>query len=269
MSHIPQSFLSDVSKRAGLVHMDDIRSFEAWLQDQLDSLPVTKPDAGQVKFQKLLISARYWLLGMAEADPAYFTVLRALELAAEHHDGERNGGDPEFVHQLGIFHYLRTMHKHITNPVTVYSLIFMHDILEDPNQRSKRDGKPIYIEPATIRDEFGEVIFAKVVKMSKELLGQKNPAYSLEAIFDDEDCSLAKGGDRVDNVRSMIGVFKRDRLKRYITETMDHFVPGLKHARRKFPHQEAIYENMKLELVGTLTLISHILDGYVPNDDAT
>lgn len=229
--------------------------------------PAVAPDDGQQslpKFQKLLISARYWLLGMAESNPGYFKVIQAMELAAQHHDGYRNGGDPEFIHQLGIFHYLRTMHKHIANPITVYCLVFLHDALEDPNQASKKAGSPVYIEPSLIRELFGETIFNKVVLMSKELLGHKNENYSLEAIFADEDCSLAKGGDRVDNIRSMIGVFKRPRLERYIRETMDLFVPGLKDARRKFPHQEAIYENMKMEMVGTLTLVSHILGGYVP-----
>jgi len=212
-------------------------------------------------FEKLRLSARYWLLGMAEHDPEYFEVIEAMELGMEHHDGYRNGGDPEFVHQLGIFHYLRTMHKHIRNPITVYMLVFLHDALEDPNQKSKREGKPIYIAPSDIAEKFGEAFLVKLKKMSKEILGIKNPDFSLDAVFDDEDTSIAKGGDRVDNVRSMVGVFKRPRLERYMTETAGEFLPRLKSSRRKFPRQEAIYENIKLELVGQLTLITHILDG--------
>ncbi len=215
-------------------------------------------------FEKLRISARYWLLGMAEHDPEYFKVLEAMELGLDHHDGYRNGGDPEFIHQLGIFHYLRTMHKHIRNPKTVYMLVFLHDALEDPNQKTKA-----YIEPAEVERRFGKVFLSKLRKMSKEVLGVKNPDFSLDAVFDDEDTSVAKGGDRVNNVSSMIGVFKRPRLERYVKETMEEFMPRLKKSRRTFPDQEAIFENIKLELTGTLTLISHILDGYVPNDVAT
>jgi (p)ppGpp synthase/HD superfamily hydrolase len=213
------------------------------------------------RFDKLLISARYWLLGMAEHDPEYFKVIEALELGLEHHDGVRNGGDPEFVHQLGIFHYLRTLHKHIKNPKTVYKLVFLHDALEDPNQKTKA-----FITPQEIEDAFGEVFLLKLKKMSKEILGQKNPEFSLDAVFEDEDTSVAKGGDRVDNVSSMIGVFKRARLERYVKETMEEFLPRLKKARRKFASQEAIYENIKMELVGTITLIGHILEGYVPHE---
>jgi (p)ppGpp synthase/HD superfamily hydrolase len=218
-------------------------------------------DKDLTKFDKLLISARYWLLGMAEHDPDYFKVIEALELGLEHHDGYRNGGDPEFIHQLGIFHYLRTLHKHIKNPKTVYKLVFLHDALEDPNQKTKA-----FITPEDIREQFGEAFLVKLKKMSKEILGQKNPDFSLDAVFDDEDTSVAKGGDRVDNVSSMIGVFKRARLERYVKETMEEFLPRLKKARRKFASQEAIYENIKMELVGTITLIGHILEGYVPHE---
>jgi (p)ppGpp synthase/HD superfamily hydrolase len=212
-------------------------------------------------FDKLKISARYWLLGMAEHDPEYFKVIEAMELASEHHDGYRNGGDPEFIHQLGIFHYLRTMHKHIRNPKTVYMLVFLHDILEDPNQKTK-----VFITPTELEVRFGVPFVAKLKKMSKEILGVKNPDYSLDDIFADEDTSVAKGGDRVNNVISMVGVFKRPRLERYVKETMEEFLPRLKKARRLFPDEEAIFENIKLELDGTITLISRILEGYVPEE---
>lgn len=218
-------------------------------------------DKDLTRFDKLLISARYWLLGMAEHDPEYFKVIEALELGLEHHDGYRNGGDPEFIHQLGIFHYLRTLHKHIKNPKMVYKLVFLHDALEDPNQKTKA-----FITPEDIHDQFGDPFLTKLKKISKEVLGQKNPNFSLDAIFDDEDTSVAKGGDRVDNVTSMIGVFKRARLEKYVKETMEEFLPRLKKARRKFASQEACYESMKLVLVGQLQLIGHILEGYVPHE---
>ena len=214
------------------------------------------------RFQKLVISARYWLLGMAEHDPQYFLVIEAMELCLAHHDGYRNGGDPEATHMLGIFHQIRTLHKHLTNPVTVYILIFCHDMIEDPNQST---GKFITVDELT--RAFGDVISKKILKMSKSVLGQPNPAYSLDEIFDDEDCSVAKGGDRVNNVSTMYGVFKPARLRRYVLETADEFFPRLKTARRKFPRQESVYENIKLELVNQLTLINHLMGATDAVDD--
>lgn len=211
-------------------------------------------------FEKLRLAARYWLLGMAEHDDGYFKVLEAMELALDHHDGYRNGGDPEATHQLEMFHHARTLHKHLKNPRTVYTLIFLHDAIEDPNQKTKE-----FVTPEDIENIFGPFIRAKVEKMSKNILGAPNTAYSLDAIFDDEDCGPAKGFDRVNNVSSMVGVFKRPRLERYVKETADEFLPRIKAARRKFPAQEAVYENIKLKLVNQLTLIQHILAGYEPD----
>ena len=212
------------------------------------------------EFDKLKISARYWLLGMAEHNPEYFKVLTAMEECLEHHDGFRNGGEPEASHQLGIFHSLRTMHKHINNPVVVYILAFLHDILEDPNQSTKK-----FYSPERVEELFGLEIRVKVEKLSKEILGQKNPDYSLDTIFRDEDCSIAKGGDRCNNVSTMYGVFKPERLARYVNETIQEFLPRLKMARLKFPHQEPVYQNMKLELNNQLKLIQSIMD--VKRDD--
>ena len=205
------------------------------------------------KFEKYLISTRYWLLGMSETDSRYFSVLEAMEYGLERHNGTRNGGDPEFVHQLGIFLHIRTLHRHIRNPTMVYSLIFLHDVVEDKN-----------VPLLEIEQIWGPDLARKVDLLSKEVLGVKKLNYSLDPVFADEDCSIVKCGDRVNNVSSMVGVFKKARLERYIKETCDEFLPRIKHARRRFPDQEGIYENAKLELVNQLQLIQHIMDGYQP-----
>jgi (p)ppGpp synthase/HD superfamily hydrolase len=215
------------------------------------------------RFEKLVLSARYWLLGLAENEPKYYKVLEAMELCLSHHDGVRNGGDPEAIHQLGIFHQIRTSHKHLRNPDIVYILIFLHDAVEDENQKTKA-----FISLEEVEATFGPVIRDKVKKLSKNILGQKNEDYSLDVIFDDEDCSVAKGGDRCNNVSTMYGVFKPARLKKYVLETADEFFPRLKSARRKFPHQEAVYEAIKLSLVGQLTLIQHLMEGMEQDEQS-
>ena len=87
----------------------------------------------EVNFEKLRMAARFWLLGMANHDPRYFNVIDALEYCLLKHDGQRDGGDPEAIHQLRIFHGLRTMHNHITSPHIKYSGVFLHDVVEDKN----------------------------------------------------------------------------------------------------------------------------------------
>ena len=218
-------------------------------------------------FEKLLIAARYWLLGMAEHDARYFTPLKALEESLLHHNGLRNGGDPAFIHQLGIFHHIRTLHKHLINPVMVYTLIFLHDYIEDPT-KDPETGVKTYKSPTEVEAMFGAVVCAKVLRLSKEIMGQPNPNYDPAAIWEDEDCSVAKGGDRVNNVSTMVGVFKLARLEKYVRETVEVFLPGIKISRRKFPQQEAEYENIKLELVNQLQLIEYIVNNMQAQEAA-
>lgn len=207
------------------------------------------------QFDKLLHAARYWLLGMATNDRRYIMPLEVMEMAREHHNGLRNGGDPEFIHQLRIFHYTRTMHLHLKNPWMVYSLAFGHDMVEDPNQKTK-----VYIDPDELGRRWGAAFQQKIILMSKEIQGQKNPAYSLKAIFADEDAGPAKGADRIDNLGDAVGIFSYPRLQRYVTETEMEFIGNLKTGRRLFQHQEAVYENMKLQMNNQVKMAKAVLD---------
>jgi len=215
-------------------------------------------------FRDMLIGARFWLLGMAVNEPDYNIVLNVMELARKHHDGERNGGDPEFVHQLQIFHSLRTVHRHLRNPIIVYCLVFAHDMLEDANQKTKR-----FVSPEDMRQVLGHLapeVLPKLIKMSKEVLGQKNTGYSLTEIFSDPDTSVAKFADRLNNVSTMLGVFRRTRLIRYVDETKNVFIPGLDLALSLFPDQEGVYENFRLGLSDRISLIERFLNGLEIND---
>ncbi len=213
------------------------------------------------KLDKWLIHARAWLLGLAQHDVSYFKVLDALEFGRAHHDGKRNDGSPEFIHQLGIFRTLATLHLQIADPVMVYILVFLHDTIEDANQTTKK-----FVSPDEIRKLFGGEVEQKVLLMSKEILGQVNPHYNLKAIFADQDAGLAKLGDRENNISSMVGTFKRHRLERYVKETRAEFIPGARGARQAFPFQIGVYNNLQFSIENQLKLIDKILAGYVPNE---
>lgn len=210
----------------------------------------------QAKFDKLKIAARYWALGAGTIDPGYHMVSEALELGLKHHDGARNGGAPEFIHQLRIFHHARAHLKGIRNPVAVLTLICLHDIVEDPNQKTKK-----YISLDEIADRFGVPISRKVKLLSKKILGQDNADYSLDTIFEDPDTSVVKALDRIDNLSGLVTVFAKPRAFRYIKETEEEFVPRLQSARRRFVDQEGLYELAKKEIQYNLDLTKMIL-GY-------
>lgn len=211
---------------------------------------ITAEDIFETSFETLRITARYWLLGMATADPTYCRVLDAMEFMLEKHTGVRNGGDPEAIHQLRIFHSLCNHHNHLSRPQIKYAAAFLHDTVEDKNVSIK-----------TIDRCFGGEIAEVVDLLSKEEMGVKRDAnIYLPNIFAHEHASVVKLGDRNDNISTMVGVFSPERLLKYFAETRDEYLPRIAHARRKFPHQTPVFESMKLSLVNQLKLIQKVIE---------
>lgn len=201
---------------------------------------------------KLKVSARYWLLGMAQESPSYRNALNALEFMLEKHTGLRNGGDPETIHQLRIFHHLRTFHHHLTSPAVKYAAAFLHDTVEDKD-----------VSLNDIEKLFGTEV-AEVVGLLTKPKKSSYPGWYLPNIFRNEHASVVKLCDRNDNISTMVGVFKHDRLARYVTETREEFMPRIKVSRRLFPIQEPVYENLKIHLGYQLNLLDALLSYYIP-----
>jgi (p)ppGpp synthase/HD superfamily hydrolase len=199
-------------------------------------------------YKRSLAFTKCWLNSAAQHNSQYLKVIEAFEVSQRHHNGVRNGGAPEFSHQLEIFRYVFNLHGCIQNPALVYKLIFMHDALEDPNQDTG-----IYLMEEYASSIFTEDEFIKLKNISKSIEGYKNPGYSLDTIFNDRELSIVKGADRVNNVKSMIGVFNPARLKRYAQETTKEFLFRLDECVVKFPEQAAIYKAIKNDLIFTLS----------------
>lgn len=193
---------------------------------------------------KLLISVRYYLIGAK-----YFTALKAMEFASQFHKGTRKDGKtPEFNHQLEIFSYLRTMETSLSNPELVYISIFLHDTPEDYD-----------ISFQEIENKFGTDTVKCVRLVTKKHRGISVPEQMYyDQISEDSNASVLKGGDRIHNVSSMVGVFSPEKQMAYVKETEDFVLPMLKKARRNFPEQELVYENEKLMLKNQILLIRKI-----------
>ncbi len=125
----------------------------------------------------------------------------------------------------------------------------MHDVVEDYD-----------VTYDTLVKLFGVQIADAVMKMSKVIKGVKVPA---EIYFPNlATCpiaSAAKGCDRVHNLMTMVGGFKPEKQSSYIDETMDFVVPMLKEARRTFPEQEPLYENIKFVMTNQIILYREML----------
>lgn len=198
------------------------------------------------KYEKIKISLRYWLLGMAQSNLEYLKCVEALEFASKFHTGMRKDGvTPEFEHQLVITHYIRSLINNLMYPVETICTSLLHDVPEDYD-----------VSFEEITDKFGNRVSNSVEKLTKFHRGHKktNEVY-FDGISKDPIASICKGGDRIHNLQSMVGVFNIQKQKDYILEAEDWILPALKEARRLFPQQELAYENVKLMMKSQIELI--------------
>lgn len=191
------------------------------------------------QYQKSKISLRYWLHGKG-----YFEPLRAMNYAEKFHKGTRKDGMPEFSHQISLVNLARTFIDHLIYPEETLVTLFLHDIPEDYD-----------VSFDEIEKMFGKKVADAVYLLSKEFRGEKkDTAHYYERIQTCPIASLAKGIDRVHNISTMLGAFSEEKQKEYIDETETYIIPALREARRTFPEQEPVFENIKFILYNLIKL---------------
>jgi (p)ppGpp synthase/HD superfamily hydrolase len=190
-------------------------------------------------FHKAVSAMRYRMLGLAKANPDWYRAIHALEFNLAHHTGWRKDKvTPAAYHQVSIANHVMTFMSDLIDPVRTVIAALCHDTPEDTP-----------VSHAEIRDEFGPESEEDVELLTKKYRGvSKDPDAYHNGWANNFVTSVVKPIDRVDNVGSMGGVFGLPKQIDYCDETVNRFLPGLKHARRSFPRQEAIYENLKLTL---------------------
>jgi (p)ppGpp synthase/HD superfamily hydrolase len=197
------------------------------------------------EFDKLKLTIRAQLLGMAQIDESYLTCVRALDYASEIHTGFRKDGvTPEFYHQLSLVGFALTQIRNMrfaptqvpnmTHAATIIGTLLLHDTYED-NQHLEDE----------IRQKFAELI-EYVIRSSKIRRGVKlNTQEYIDEVALCIICSIVKLIDRLHNLSTMQGVFSEAKLREYVEETEKYYFPMLKKAKRLFPEQNALYELMK------------------------
>lgn len=191
----------------------------------------------KIDYEKLRVSLRYFLLGKE-----FYKAADALEFASVYHNGFRKDGvTPEFQHQVEITHYLRTLLPFYIYPEETLTAAILHDVTEDYGVLS-----------STITERYGDVVSIAVNLLDKN---GKTPEVYYKGIAGNPIASIVKGGDRMHNIQSMVGVFTAQKQAKYIKEVEEHFFPMLKIARRRFVRQESAYENIKHVLTSQLQLL--------------
>lgn len=193
------------------------------------------------RYDKLTVAARYYLLGRG-----FTQALNALEFGRELHDGTRKDGfTPEFMHQIQIFHWLRTLESSLIYPQDTFVAAFMHDAPEDKSEVTHK----------MMREQYTPLSAEAIFNLDKN---GKSEAEYFFALSKDPVGSVVKLADRIHNMSTMVGVFTREKQLKYMSEVEYNFMPMLKRARRTFPQQEPIYENAKHVLNIQLDLLEVI-----------
>lgn len=199
-------------------------------------------------FAKMKIVIRYWLLGKG-----YYKAVEAMDFAESFHTGKRKDGEHEFSHQVRIANYLRAFDSLMDYPEETFCAVWLHDVPEDYD---------VSIE--VIREMFGDIVANAVFLLSKVIEGNKigNEVYYAQMVNSKSpECqvaSLGKVADRLDNLMTMLGGFDSAKQMSYLEETLEFVVPMAKKAKRMFPKQEGIFENMKYIIANHVRLYTEI-----------
>src|SRR5918998_4755019 len=144
---------------------------------------------------------------------------RAYFFSALHHKGQtRASGEPYLVHPLEVANILADMRLDEVSVATG----LLHDVVEDT-----------LVEPATIREYFGEEVahlvegltkIAQISNQSKEVQQAENVRKMLLAMIDDVRVVLVKLADRLHNMRTL-HYLRPEKRQRIAQETLDIFAP--------------------------------------------
>jgi (p)ppGpp synthase/HD superfamily hydrolase len=204
------------------------------------------------QFQKRKVILQTLLQG-----EGYYDALAVMHYCEPHHAGTRKDGfTPEYSHQINIATFALDL-PDLMYRQDVIATIFGHDTSEDAGRKWTKIARRVR------RSKKARKRVARAIKnMTKEWKGQRIPDADLFAkMARDPVASIAKGCDRIHNLSSMVGVFTPAKQREYIREVRELFLPMLKLARRRFPHQARAYEMIKFVLISQITLIESALNG--------
>lgn len=201
------------------------------------------------KFKKKILTLRQLLIGRE-----FYNALTAMEFAARWHKGVRKDKvTPEFDHQVSIALFALTLPK-VSFQEELIAVIMLHDVMEDYNI-SESEIRDLFDDP-----KFANTVVRSVINMTKVHRDgtKKDEALLFDAMAQDKVASIAKLCDRIHNFKTMVDVFTIEKQREYIEEGKTYFMPMLKKAKRNFPHQTMVYENLKHLLEMQMDLITEI-----------
>ena len=199
--------------------------------------------------------------------------LLALDLAKKlHKDQKRKSGEPYIIHPLQVAIYLITMRTNddtVIDDITIAAAL-LHDSIEDCHlsengielvTKYKLNPDVLYIvllltkDPNIPKKDFDEKLYYRNLQSSPKAL-------------------IIKLSDRVNNCSTMVNGFSKEKMIKYVNETIEFFYPLCKYAKSRYPELSHYVTIIKYQLVSICETIAGLYDvpgiinidenGYLP-----
>lgn len=177
--------------------------------------------------------------------------LNAMYYAREKHSTQtRNGGEPYIVHPLSMVCMAIAMG--IKDDIVLAS-IMLHDVVEDCG---------VSLNELPVSMEVKEVVDLLTFKLEKGRDKKVEKKLYFQKIAENGPAMLVKMIDRCNNISTMAGIFKKERLLRYISETKEEVLPLYKICKDKCPEfSDALYL-LKFQMESILYSIENTMKYY-------
>lgn len=197
------------------------------------------------KNKKLRIAVYHTMVGKC-----FFTACKAFQHAETIHNGMRKDGvSTEFSHQIWIASFILTLSLDSSFMEKLLIAVFYHDTCEDKDM-SREELAKLY----------GEDIANIIWCLTKEWRGHKLTSEEyFNRLMSCIEAILVKAVDRIHNLKTMIGVFSKEKMLNYCKETREIHIPMLKQARHCYPEYTMLLHNLESILIIQVDTVEGLL----------
>ena len=177
--------------------------------------------------------------------------LKAMYYAREKHETQkRNGGEPYIIHPLSMVCMAISMG--IKDDIILAS-IMLHDVVEDCG---------VSLNELPVDCKVKEVVNLLTFKMEPGRDKKTEKKIYFSKISESVPAMIVKMIDRCNNISTMAGVFKKERLLRYIVETREEVLPLYQICKDKAPEYSNALYLLKFQIESILNSIENTLNNY-------
>ena len=174
----------------------------------------------------------------------------ALKMATELHSGQtRKSGEPYIIHPLQVTIYLITLG---VKDDIMLAAAMLHDTVEDCKDKLSRNG-----EEFTLTYNLNPDILRIVLLLTKTKGYVEKDYY--ERIKKDPRALLIKLSDRANNCSTMVQAFNKDKMIKYVDETITYYYDLCKYGKAHFPEFSNHITIIKYKLTSICETIEALL----------